>query len=182
MKKRLNSCNHAARLFPWFVLTDLNGLSRCPVELMNDWLPEKESGMCFRIAVCQMESWLNASRESLSRYLQISLDIIPLNPETIEYPKNKLVQLASRSRSREIVRDMVRDNNKVGIAYPSRIIEFTSKYWDIDEARRHSDSLDRCIIALERVKTSIELQLFPLGKGFCFAFRPRDYLSHRRQY
>lgn len=71
LKRKVVQYNYASKLNPWFILTDLDSPERCPVEYAREWLPNPEPGMCFRIAVPQLESWLIASRSSLAKYLQI---------------------------------------------------------------------------------------------------------------
>jgi hypothetical protein len=150
LKKSIRSYNEAARISPWFVLTDLDSPDRCPVHYAREWLPEPNPNMVFRIAVPQIEAWLLASRTALAKYLQISVDLIPDNPEKLQNPKIAMVNLATRSRSRSIREDISRPNGLIGPAYVKRIGEFVWKYWDIDEAMIHAESLRRCVQALRQ--------------------------------
>lgn len=151
LKKNIFAYNEAAKHFPWFVLTDLDSPDRCPVEYAKEWLPAPNPQMIFRVAVPQMEAWLLASRHAMAKYLQLSESLIPHQPESLDNPKQELIKLAARSKSRSIREDMSRPDGRIGPAYSFRIIEFAEKYWDIDEAWRHSESLRRCIRALERL-------------------------------
>lgn len=151
LKKSIRAYNEAAKIYPWFVLTDLDSPDRCPVEYAREWLPAPNPQMVFRVAVPEIEAWLLASRTALAKYMQLSVDLIPNEPETLTNPKLELVNLAARSRSRIIRQDMRRPDGRIGPAYTTRIIEFALRHWDIEEAMQHAESLRRCIHALRRV-------------------------------
>jgi hypothetical protein len=110
--------------------------------------------MSFRVAVRSLEAWLLADREEMSRFLDVSLSLLPLEPETLPHPKQALVELAKRSKKREIREDMVPvpgpGARVVGRGYSGRIIEFASERWSPQRAAKHSDSLHRCLQALGR--------------------------------
>jgi hypothetical protein len=150
LKKQIHAYNAAARHSPWFVLTDLDSPERCPVDYVREWLPDPNPQMILRFAVPAIEAWLLASRNALAQYLKISIDLVPDRPEQLQNPKLELVSLAGRSRSRSIREDMSRPDGRIGPAYSARVIEFASRYWDIDEAMQHADSLRRCVEALRR--------------------------------
>lgn len=150
LRKNISSYNQAAKHFPWFVLTDLDSPDRCPVEFIKQWLPDPHPQMVFRVAVPEIEAWLLASRQALAKYMQISVNSIPDRPESIPNPKQVLINLAARSRSRSIREDMRRPDGRIGPAYTARIIEFAQRHWDIEEAMQLSESLRRCVQALRR--------------------------------
>jgi hypothetical protein len=84
------------------------------------------------------------------------MDDVPGPPETLPDPKRVLIELASRSRRREIREDMVPrlgSGRVVGPAYTSRLIEFVTDRrggWRPGIAARSADSLARCIRRLRR--------------------------------
>jgi len=150
---RLAGYNAAARYALWLVLRDLNGDERCAPTLLQRLLPNPTMHMCFRLAVRSAEAWLMADRQSLSKFLSVSLDKIPEDPEAVDKPKRKMVDIARLSRQRAIREDMVPVQGttaEVGPAYVSRIGEFATDHWRPRHAARRSDSLRRCIAALER--------------------------------
>jgi hypothetical protein len=151
LRKKISSYNEAARHFPWFVITDLDSPSRCPVEYAREWLPNPNSRMVFRVAVPELEAWLLASRQALAKYMQLSLNLIPERPELLTNPKLELINLAAKSRSKSIREDLRRPDGRIGPGYSARIIEFAMRYWDIEEAMQHSESLKRCVKALSRI-------------------------------
>ena len=60
---RVKAWNLAARIRPWIVLVDHDRDPMCPPKLLARYLPDPSSGMCFRISVEAVESWLIADRE-----------------------------------------------------------------------------------------------------------------------
>ncbi|MBW1711937.1 MAG: hypothetical protein JRJ59_02150 [Deltaproteobacteria bacterium] len=156
--KQIAGYNNAARLSPWVVLVDLDQDHDCAPPTRERWLPRPEPKMCFRVVVHEIEAWLMADRERLSSFLGVALSLVPQMPESINHPKRRMVQLAARSRRREILEDMVprKDSGRTtGPAYASRLIEFvsggTAPGWRPDAAAESSDSLVRCLHYLNRL-------------------------------
>jgi hypothetical protein len=162
LKQRINAYNQAARHSPWFVLLDLNHEFDCPPPLRSAWLPRPSFNMCFRIAVREVEAWLLADRQRFASFFQIPLSTIPTDPETIDNPKELVVNLAGRSRSRAIKDDMVPrvgSGRSVGPGYISRLIEFAfdvRKGWRPQHAACSSDSLTRCLNRLRELAAKMQ--------------------------
>jgi hypothetical protein len=154
---RLRGFNQAARLTPWFVLVDLNGDEKCAPPFRRRWLPSSERLMCFRVAVRAAEAWLLADRDRFSAFLDIPPERMPERPDSVSDPKRTLVNLARRSRRRDIREDMVPragSGRAVGPLYTSRLIEFVHdarRGWRPGVAARASESLDRSVRDLRRV-------------------------------
>ena len=111
--------------------------------------------MCFRLAVRAIESWLLADAEQLAAFLRVSSAKIPVNPDGEHDPKMTLVNLARYSTKKNIREDMVPregSGGKVGPGYVGRVIEF-AQLWRPEVAAERSDSLRRCLAALETLKT-----------------------------
>jgi hypothetical protein len=109
--------------------------------------------MCFRIAVRSMESWLIADATRLAEFLEVPLQRIPRDPDTLDNPKTALINLARSSRSRAVREDMTPQEGttgRVGAGYTSRIVEFASGDWRPIVAARASPSLARCLAALRK--------------------------------
>lgn len=153
LRRKVAAYNRAASRFPWLVLVDLDTWLQCPSTMRQQWIPEASENMCFRIAVPQIESWLIADRAGIARYLQVSLDLVPTDIEHRQNAKDVLVSLATRSRNRAIREDMVYYVNGVatrpGKAYTTRMMEFAEKYWNVRAAAENSDSLRRCLVAVQ---------------------------------
>ena len=160
LRQRIANYNQAARQLPWVVLVDLDHDAECAPPLRSAWLPALSPHMCFRVAVRQVEAWLLADRERVAKFLSVSASRIPHNPESVEHPKHLLVDLARSSRRRDIREDMVPrpgSGRPVGPAYTARLIEFVISQrtgWRPDVAARFSDSLNRSLRCLRRLKTS----------------------------
>lgn len=152
LRERIAGFNNAARYSPWIVLLDLDHDAECAPLLRSRWLPEPALFMCLRIAVRQVEAWLLADRENIAKFLAVAALRIPHHAETLSNAKEAMVDLARRSRRRDIREDMVPrpgSGRSVGPAYASRLIEFAQGMWNPQEAARPSDSLRRSMIRLE---------------------------------
>lgn len=152
---KLVAFNRAADHAPWFVLRDLDQNASCAPELIQQLLPECASQMCFRIAVRAAEAWLLADRKRLSQFIGVPLNKVTVKPDELANPKLELVNLARKSRKKQIREDMVPSTNSsasVGPAYVSRIIEFAHVHWDPREGAKTSASLEKCMAALDKLK------------------------------
>jgi hypothetical protein len=157
--RQMQNYNNAARYSPWVILIDLDD-TECAPMLSDEYLPVPSPYMCFNVAVRETESWLMADRERISHFLSVAVSRIPKDCESLENPKEKLVEIAGHSRRREIREDMVPrvdSGVRIGPAYNSRLVEFASdveKGWRPQVAAESSASLNRCIRHLkELVKT-----------------------------
>lgn len=163
LKQRISGYNNAAHHQPWIVLVDLNQEADCPPPLKAVWLPNPGPFMCFRVAVREVESWLLADRERFASFFKVRILDVPVAPELLDDPKNEVVELSRRSRSRDIRLDMVPrpgSGRKVGPAYVSRLIEFISdpqKGWRPERAAQASESLNRCLVRLRELVGKIEV-------------------------
>ncbi|HDS30167.1 MAG TPA: hypothetical protein ENN67_03900 [Firmicutes bacterium] len=132
------------------VLIDLDE-SECAPLILKDYLPDPAPFMCLSIAVREVESWLMADRERIAKFLSVSQSIIPHDCDSIENPKEKLVDIARKSRRADIREDIVPRKGsgiKIGPAYTSRLVEFVldeTNGWRPESAARSSPSLNRCI-------------------------------------
>jgi hypothetical protein len=146
LRRQLHHYNQAANFSPWIVLVDLDQDAACAPSARAAWLTAPASHMYFRIAVRAVESWLLADREALAAFLSISEAHIPTDPESLNNPKETLVNLARKSRRRAIRAEMTPrpgSGRPVGPPYTSRLIEYTQTHWRSDVALNHADSLRR---------------------------------------
>jgi len=145
------SYNKAAHFEPWFVLVDLDQDAQCPSQAVSVWMPQPSRGMRFRVVVRSIEAWLLADRESMARFLSVSLSKIPFQVETDPDPKRTLINIARSSRKGSIREDIVPQQGsgaRVGPLYVARLTDFVENYWEPDKGARQSESLRRCINAL----------------------------------
>lgn len=158
-KANIGGYNAAARHAPWVVLVDLDQDHPCAPPLCDEWLPEPSRGMCLRVAVRQVESWLLADAEQVARFLTVSRARIPRDPESLSHPKRTLVQLAERSRRRAIREGLVPESGSgraVGRLYNPFLRSFASAAWRPEAAAERADSLHRCLDALGRLRAVVE--------------------------
>jgi len=162
LRQKLAGYNNAARRSRWIVLVDLDGEENCATTLVRSWLPAPAPLLCFRVAVRTTESWLLSDPEMLCAFLRVSQKLCPADPEAVSRPKIAMINLARKSRSRDVCLDIVprRGSGRVeGPAYNSRMIEFATNHWRPDRAAMLSDSLRRAIRCLRRlVATNIHHQ------------------------
>lgn len=148
-KERLPQYNKAAERHPWFVMRDLDR-EACAVELRRRLLPKPASQMVFRIAVRMTEAWLLADAEAISTFFKVPVHRVPSDPEALLDPKAALVMLGMSSKERAIREGMTPVRGaRVGREYTSLIAEFTRDHWRPTIAAARSDSLARCLRALE---------------------------------
>jgi len=155
LRQRINNFNNAARFQPWIVLTDLDNDFDCAPKLIASWLPgPAASGMRLRVAVREVEAWLLADRARFAPFIGVSQSIVTLNPEALTDPKREIVNLARRSRKREIRESIAPrpgSSNPIGPAYTSALEEYIrdrKSGWRPQIAATFSSSLNRCLKAI----------------------------------
>jgi hypothetical protein len=152
LRGTIRGWNRAARGKPFIVLTDLDR-HPCPTALIQEWLPEPQSpNLLLRIAVREVEAWLLADRANLAKYLSISPTRMPVEPDSLNDTKASLVDLAARSRSREVRTGIAPKRGstaKQGPDYNASLSDFARSKWDIDAAQESSPSLARTVVRLE---------------------------------
>lgn len=157
LKKTIRGFNAAAMGTPFLVLTDLDN-AECPPVLVEEWLPvPRNVNLMFRVAVREVEAWLLAHRDGIAKFLKVPHVRVPQDPESLPDPKLALIQLAERSRSRDIRDDIVPpagSARKVGPNYNGRLITFVTGSWDPSLAAQSADSLRRTLSTLAEFKPS----------------------------
>ena len=151
IKKIISGLNHAAKGMPYLVLTDLDN-AEWPLVIISEWLTQpKHPNLLFRMAVKEVEAWLLAHREAFAKFLGISLDSIPRDADRIPDPKLLLINLARRSKKRNLRDAIVPAPNstaKIGKDYNRPLIEFVNQSWQVASAQTNSPSLERAMNAL----------------------------------
>ena len=131
LRQRVVGFNAAAAHAPWLVLVDLDN-EECAAALRADWLPAPSSGLCFRVAVREVEAWLLADRDGIARFLGVSVSRIPQMPEAQADPKRLIVNLARSSRRRDVRDGLVprpESGRAVGPEYMSMMSDFAGGAW-----------------------------------------------------
>jgi len=154
LDRRVFGYNRAARLTPWLVLRDLDHDEACAPPLVARLLPSREENLLLRIAVRKVEAWILADQPGIAGFLSVSTAIVPLVPDDLSDPKEALVNMARRSRRREVRTQMVPEpglSTPTGPGYSALLIDFIRTRWNITAASQVSMSLRRCVHALRRL-------------------------------
>ncbi|MBK7195603.1 MAG: hypothetical protein IPH80_24220 [Myxococcales bacterium] len=145
-----------AEHMPWLVLRDLD-TEVCAPALIERLAPHRPPRMLLRVAVRAIESWFFADPETLAAFLGVAANKVPRDPDAEPWPKRAMVELARRSRRRDVKLDMVPAEGAkryYGPAYTARMIEYASDHWRPSVARARSKSLARTIAALDGLAMS----------------------------
>lgn len=158
LKKNIHVFNKSSLSIPTIVITDLD-TAPCPPALIASWLPGSlNENFLFRIAVTEVESWLIAHREAFSAYIGIPKNKININPESIKDPKEFVVNLARKSKSKDIKYDLLprpKSGASVGPNYNGCLAAFIVHHWDPLVAREHSASLLKAMRAITNLHARI---------------------------
>lgn len=152
LKQNIHGFNNAAKGTPFLILTDLDRY-HCAPDLIRDWLTvPKHSNLIFRVAVKEVETRLLADRDGFAKFLGISKNLINMDVEEINNPKEYLISIANRSRKRSIQEDIIpkpKSTAKQGRNYNGQLISFVNNFWNIQHAQKNSKSLRRAIRQIE---------------------------------
>lgn len=153
IRKKIGGFNNLAQGTPILCLIDLADVAPdCPVDLLEKWLPHRNPEMLFRVVVTEIESWILADRRSISHFLGVRQSLVPHDSSTLEDPKASLVALARQSRFERIRKGLVPTDptqNSQGSSYTTELRDFVFNRWDPVQAASNSDSLHRCMRAVD---------------------------------
>jgi hypothetical protein len=148
LRKTIHGFNSAAKGTPFAVLTDLD-TEVCPAVLIRTWLPRpKHPNLIFRVAVREVEAWLLAHRKAMARFLGVHEDLVPHDVDDLPDPKKTLIELARRSRNRDLrtaIAPRPGSTATEGPDYNARLALFVRRHWDVNAAARSSPSLKRAV-------------------------------------
>ena len=147
LRSTANNWNAAAVAgTPILLLTDLDQ-HPCPSELIESWLDlEPDENLIFRVAVREVESWVLADRDGFADFLGISGALVPSEPDQILDPKQSLVNLARRSRTRALRESIVPRQGSTAVQGPNYngcLGDFIRNRWNRSSAAERSPSLAR---------------------------------------
>lgn len=144
----------ALRTAPMLVLVDFGDLRvPCAACIREAVLSVPGPHVMVRAAVPEVESWLLADTHGLASWLGVSAARIPQHPENVADPKRTLVQLAAKSRKRDLKAAIVPSgfpnaSAQTGPEYTFAVSEFVRSIWDPEAAAQRSQSLKRCLARL----------------------------------
>lgn len=140
-----------AKFQPVLCIADTDG--KCVKELLAKWLPKAlPHNFCLRLAVAEAESWLIADRKSIAEYFGILEKHISKAPDEEVDPKRHLLNLARKSKNRDLRLEMVSqtDHSKQGTGYNPRLRDFVKKHWSAQRAAENSPSLARALLRIAK--------------------------------
>lgn len=152
---RIPEFNRSGEHLNWLVLRDLDHDAPCPAELVPRLLAGQPLArrMAIRVPVRAVESWLLADRESFAQEFAVARTHLPVDPDALDDPKQRLIDICRRSRRRDVRTGMVPregSGRRVGPEYPTRIVAFARLAWLPERAAEASGSLRRSLAALRR--------------------------------
>lgn len=159
LRSRLGSFCQIALHQPVIMFTDLDKAA-CPMTLIRSWTKGVSipSGLLFRVAVREIESWLLADHEAVIQLFgKKAAGHLPAKPDEIDDPKATLIALAARA-PRHIRNAIVADKHVIasqGILYNAQLCRFVKETWNPKRARKRSPSLNRAVLRIEELGNSV---------------------------
>jgi len=165
VKNKIQEFNNLSGHYPVILLTDLDSDVCAPI-LLNRLVENKNNNFIFNIAVDEAEAWLMADREGFSTYFKIKIEDMPSAHQTKQGGKNALTEmnftykssmyltheLIQKSKSLEYKQQLTPKKGAAkGPEYNSCMLPFVQNAWNIDNARKNSDSLNRMISRIENL-------------------------------
>jgi hypothetical protein len=159
LKRNITKFSRAAHYNPLLVLLDFADTGEaCPPAAVSKLVLSPPSIMVLRLVVPELESWLLADRTNIAKALSVSGDLIPIYPETLTDPKQELINIARRSRSRRVRDGIVPvqgSTANVGPEYVGSMLQFIDSQWDVEAACQFAPSLDGAVKHLRRLKEQL---------------------------
>lgn len=151
--EKLSKFVEVGRANPIAVFRDLDQDALCAPGWFACKKVERSRWGVVRLAVRSIEAWFLADRENAALALDVSIAKIPRVPDDERDAKRKIVSLAASSKNRRLKEELVPAkgfSSIVGAGYSNWFKESCSE-WNIDRARKVSDSLDRAFFACKRL-------------------------------
>lgn len=137
------------------VLRDLDNDAECAPTLIRELIPhEIPKGICLRIPIKSVESWLLADVEGFSQEFSVHLKSHEVKPDESDNPKRDLINQCLRSKSRTVRNQMTQlseNGLRPGPAYTLRVMEFARTVWDPERAAKRSPSLARALVTIDQL-------------------------------
>jgi hypothetical protein len=158
IKENIRTFNAASQSLPHIIMTDLDR-KFCAPQLIKDWINfDIHKNMFFRIAEKEIDAWLLSDREAFARLMNIPINKIPMNTQEIAEPKQYIINLARKSRKKNI-KDIVPDGmGKQGPGYNIILQKFVYEQWDAERAANNNESLRKTIDRLKIFMIKGDLQ------------------------
>lgn len=155
LRSSMSKFSQISQNTPLLIITDLDN-KPCASSLIADWKQGVtfSTGMVFRVAVREIESWILADRAGLADLFNLNENKIPCDPDSLADPKKALLDLAGLA-PRSIRNLLVKKQGAIasqGLGYNSILCNFVSSKWDPARAATCSNSLHKARCRLQEVK------------------------------
>lgn len=139
---------NAAKAVAHIVLTDLDQHACAPALIQSWGLSHRPKELLFRVAVREVEAWLLADAQGLSKFLQVPANKLPTAPESLPDPKGALISIARKSKSRRLRQEMTPAAGSrvaIGPLYNEHLIRFVRDAWSVSDSLLAAPSLARAV-------------------------------------
>ncbi|MBF2753803.1 MAG: hypothetical protein ISN29_00895 [Gammaproteobacteria bacterium AqS3] len=149
IRMKVRGLNHAAKEHGslYLVVTNQDTLANCPAGAVENLGAPLSANLLYRFAVMEIEAWVMADRENFADYLSVDIRSVPQLLDEVPKPKEKIVAIARKSRSKNIRDDLIprhsRSSSKVGPNYGGVLSDFVAEQWSVSNAQKYSPSLKR---------------------------------------
>jgi len=165
VKSKISEFNKLSETHPVVLLIDLDN-NDCAPQLIKQLVKDKNDDFIFNIAVDEAEAWLMADREGFASYFKIKINDMPSTHQTKQGGRKALTEmkfaykssmylthdLINKSKKSEYIQQLTPKKGAAkGPEYNSCILPFIQNSWNIDYARKNSDSLNRMIMRIEKL-------------------------------
>ena len=149
IRDNIRTFNEASKFLPHIVLTDLDR-KICAPQLKQEWINfETHKNILFRIAEKEIDAWILSDREAFATWMNISVNKIPSNTQEIEDPKQFIINLAHKSKKKEM-KDIIPQGTAIqGPGYNILLQRFIVERWDAENAANCNASLKKTINRLK---------------------------------
>ncbi|MDR0737697.1 MAG: DUF4276 family protein [Prevotellaceae bacterium] len=160
VRSKMDEFNNLSLANPVILLTDLDA-ETCAPQLVRQLIKkDKNDHFILNIAVDEAEAWLMADREGFAEYFKIKIEDMPPAHQTKQGGRKALTEMKfdykpSLFLTHELVKKIKHAELKQqltpkkgatkGPEYNSCLLPFIQYKWDITNARRNANSLDRMI-------------------------------------
>ncbi len=140
---------NASRYSPWVVLRDQDDHD-CAIDLANQKLPNRLEfpDLIFRVVQREVEAWILADRLGFASLTGVSRQLVPRQPEELADPKRHLIEIARRSRRKNIREGLaprLDSGATVGPEYNAILQDFVLTNWSCERASEYAPGLQRFI-------------------------------------
>ena len=165
VKSKIMEFNKLSETYPVVLLIDLDN-NVCAPQLMKQLVKDKSNDFIFNIAVDEAEAWLMADRGGFATYFKIKIENMPSAYQTKQGGRKPLTEmnfayksslyltheLIKKSKNEEYISQLTPKKGATkGTEYNTCMLPFIQNAWNIDNARKNSDSLNRMVLRIEKL-------------------------------